>query len=408
MSESGTPWPHSETPGEIGALEFIFRKLQKDQPFSDPFDLRDNYVLERSATDWSNRLIALGEIAYPQTRAPGFTPEEFAAVKAQLQKEFGSVSDVRAMIDAYQGTYVANEVPGLIDLEGVAKEVENDIDPPQSAHTAVNMQDIGEAIMIFGSSIINFLPIPGPERQEVGGGDPAGQASAALGAFVGIQELAMAFETVGGVTVTQQIEAEESKLKSELAKRFQATQDSFDLVGDILVSNWGALNAAGSNATRQWNMTKGAKDLLNHSVRGAAKQEYYSAFVPLAYSVYELFPEFGDEPQVTRADDYTCRTGANRMKIFETASSLAQAPVTRGWNGDSHKRVVRPQVLATGIDDVLDEIGRVIPGRIVRKYPSKQSLENMFASVADGGQVGLHQVTFFERALKWQKVQCQQ
>ncbi len=399
-SAEQTPWPGSSDPGQQAALAFIVRKLHAKQPFTYPADLRANYVADQDADAWNNRLGDLRAISYPQTRAPGFSPDDFSTIQGQLDDEFEYVSDLRGMIDDYELVFTSKQVSGLIDLEDIASEIENDISPPQGARTTINMKEVGAGLAKYAESAISIVP---------GIGELAGPA---IGLFEGVGEIVGSIETSGGIPITVQIEEEERNLASELAGRYAAQQSNLDHAGDLLVSNWAALSAAGPKATTDWKLDSGAKSTISTSLRGTSSQQYYGAMVPIAYQVWDLFPEFGDDPGITRANDYQCiseSSPTNKVNLFDEATSASQFPVTYGWHDSSNRRNIHPWVLAAKVDEALDGGGRVVLGRerIVDFLP-KDTLTKMFAPFASGGRVGMYQVTFFEQSFPHRQLRCMQ
>ncbi len=399
------PWKYSpadtsSTPGQRAALSYMTNELNRKAALKDPNYLRANYVLNSSAVEWANYKTSLANIAYPTTTGPGFSEDEFKAVKGQLDTEFGYVSDLRAMIDDYQLVYTNESTAGLVDLKKITDDISKSIDPPPQAGTTIDMQDIATGILTWATGAAGAVPVFGPL---VGG---------AMGELTGISTIAAAFQTRNGVPISAEIEAKGSELGQKLIDSYAIQQDALDQVGDIMVSDWGRLRGAGPKATSAWAFGTDGKRAATTALTATAKIEAYSALMPLAYNVYALrLPPDGKSAGISAANKYKCfqafPPNDPAVDAFPNAKSNTQYLGVDTWVSGKVKKSPHLLVNITK-KDLFDYASvKLSEGYEARAlYPSDGILEAMFDPLAKGGELGLDRPTFFEQQFGYHQIQC--
>jgi hypothetical protein len=390
------PWPYASTAGEVAANVYIATQLGLGTS-----NVRDAYW-QAPNLDWAGaEVIKLKAITYPGSKQ-GFSRQEFTALQSQLLKEFAMVTNVRALITAWQGVFEGRSSLEFLDLRAIADQIERALHPP--SHGGINVDPLA-VIGIFQG----ILSIAGGGLNKVSAG--------ATGALGGASSLAGALASLinsrgDDVPVSQRIQTTVDQLGDELAHRYVEIQSAFDHIGDVLVSDYGKLSTVDARAPKEWAFDTQARDLALVHLENAARQLAYSALMPLAYPyVYELRAS-EINPSLSSASAYRC---AQQFPNFDDGRPFAHTPGTATFQaivGVDHDGKYERNIyvlsgvpvdawifgeheIITGIESgySTDEPPFIGSSRWV---PPASLLDPLFLPVQAGGTVGLYRQYFFD------------
>jgi hypothetical protein len=281
------PWPDSGTPGFEAADRYIAEAL----------DLGTTNVRQAYYTDdtdsWTAKYDELKERVHYPAGNRKFSRSEFEKLRQQLLQEFLMVQNLQTCIDTWQEAFVTSEGKGQVNLKKVAEEIEREVQVDISSQSAelntdlIAAHSLGIAAGIAGSTGV-AAPVAG-----------------ALGAISNAFSLANDFSTSkSGSLSSLPVKAKASELGEELSRRYEGLQSSFVQIEDILVSDWGKLQAANAedaDAAGGWALNKESKAALTGSLTDSAAQQAAAAMMPLAYGEYLVSPvSTGNNPEPSK------------------------------------------------------------------------------------------------------------
>jgi hypothetical protein len=384
--QAPTQWPDSGSPGFEAASRWIAKRLSLG-----PVTVRQAYYVDDD-DDWTAKRDELGELEFPG-KHHGFGEAEFKALKAQLRKEFPMVAAVQNCFAGWEKVFAKSEGKGQVDLSAVATKVEGEI----AAAIASEQAELnGKLITAHALGIAGGLASAAT----------LGPVGGVFGALSNGLSLANDLSTTkGGSLSSLPVKTKASELGVQLSQRYEAIQDSLAQVRQILVSDWGKLEAAGeqvSNSNGGWELNSSTEEVVGQSLSVSASQQAMTALLPLVYGEYMVSPVGSPmNPEMTRTPwTYTCNQS-------ESADHRVQ-PVGPTY-GNPSSYVAAPYELAgnAGIGFTTNRLFRVMAiqgsfprepeGEIQKKAPivlRKALGEQLFKS-AGGGGYGLDQVSFF-------------
>lgn len=288
---------------------------------------------------------------------PSYTREQFCRMSEQLEREFRLLDKVKEMFDAYEMAFSRSGPVQQAELESLGKAIEEAIKPG----------DGGEIVWSVGGFLGNLISA-GLVL------DPEGAAVlAAWEALVTVYELTRELigET-GGVPVGEQVESKVGELALDLTKKLEASADGVERLRQVIVSDWGRLQAVGSVAgTPGWTVDV---PTVKAKLTSSAGSFFSSQLLPIPYGVHDLEGTgFNAEP--TAENCYTLNFGHTYRGAPETAKLQ--------WMGDFDFQEARggfpsPFVLAVHS-----------PSALRYSYPPAEITDQMFRPQVQGGY-GIH------------------
>lgn len=264
-----TPWPLRDTPQHLAAIKFVSDALglKVDDP-------RLRYTDLGIAFSDAQYLGKLQAMTYPGS--PSFSAEDFAAVKSQLEQEFGWVSTVRSFIDRLKGVTSSSVISNSLALNRVTREIRSAVSD--------------EPVEVNPYEILSIIAKMAGVAAEHAAAEPelAGALSFISGAFA---LAAMATKGPKGQTPLDVFTAKKDQLSDELADRFQGTLNQLGSLRSILVTDAGKLQEAGTaiaDGKPGWKMTDDTIAVAQRSEGIAAQQLYASTLLRIPYVAYRL------------------------------------------------------------------------------------------------------------------------
>lgn len=311
-----TPWPLTGE-GEDAedyqeALGYISRNLGAGP------DIRSTYWKNLNAV-YSDDLIKLKAIPYPGNfktcsgkqsapgalaevgHRPGYTREEFCEMSRQLAEEFELLDKTKTLFDAYEAAFSRSGPVQQAELESMAKAIEDAIKPG-------NGGEIAWSVGGFIGNLISAGLVLDPEGAAV---------LAAWEALVTIYELTRELlgET-GGVPVGEQVESKVGELGADLAKKLEASSDGVERLRQVIISDWGRLQAVGSVAgTPGWTVDV---PTVKENLTNSAGAFFSGQLLPIPYGVHDL-EGTGFNADPTTENCYTLKYGHTYRGAPETA-----------------------------------------------------------------------------------------
>jgi hypothetical protein len=277
-------WPDSGTPGFEAADRYIAERLHLGTT-----SVRAAYTTD-DREDWAAKHDELKEdITYPPGRHE-FGKREFEALKKQLLREISMVGSVQACFADWRALFTTSEGKGRIDLAHITGALETEIQADVASQTAELNSDLIVAHSIgIAAGLVSSTVVAAP-------------VGSALGALSNTFSLANDLSSnKGGSLSALPVKAKASELGEELSRRYEALDSTLDQVEDMLVSDWGKLQAAGaetSNANGGWALDGETEPIAIEALGDSTSQQAASALMPLAYGEYMVAPiSTGNNPE---------------------------------------------------------------------------------------------------------------
>lgn len=383
--QPSTPWPVSDTIGEVAANTYISHQLQFQYD-----DVRTAYYEDDSA-NWSGYGLTLAtSIDFPGGD-PGFTKSDFDAVKAQLLKEMGMLTEVDRLIDDYQKLFGStSEVNAVINLQSISHQIQRAVSAGNG-----NTSSSAEAEEITGILL-----------------GVAGEAGDLADPTVGLALSAAAagFEIAGSVSDDREgnplpgkVEAKADQLGLELADRYTTISDSLEHVHDLLVSDFGKLQAAYRAAAGDWKLNSAEIYTIQNALPISSKRWIYGALMPVAYNVYGLGGTSNSGSRLWDPYYYECWTSAtSHVNRFEDADWSTYYS-SRHENGVWYARILSTYI------DFTDSSHQYLSEHNDNSTPPTWLTHPLFSSLQQGdGNLGMNQPTFFARNFPLNYIRCAQ
>jgi hypothetical protein len=378
-----TPWPYTcstcdpTTPGatvDVAAYTEALADITASLPDLKGWgrDLRQAYVGDDTLTysDSKTDLLAMPYRGDGQTCAEGpdpdspvlvklrYTRDEFCKLSAELQKEFDWLDATQTLFNSYDKVLNRTGNQQQVDLKTIGTTIHNAVAPPSGA-------DISSPILQLIQSIFRL------------GGPVGGAISGAIGVVASSYELGTAVTSnASGAPVGDRLDTTVDELASQVATSLSGTAGTLDSLRDIVISDYGRLNALGSVATSPaWSFKVST---MTRNLTTAAQAYFSSALVPVAYDVWYLMP--GDRNPDPSVDNCWYDGGTN----FSGAPASAQLQFHGHFNEADDDEPVHLLVLAHQQGPFSD----------TPWYPPAAVTDPMFTPIAQGGD-GVYAPGFF-------------
>ncbi len=300
-------WPCRDTAARRAAITCVAAVLGLPEP------IERNYWAAGNVT-WSDELSQLETMRYSGLAHDAgcdekrFTAQDFGDVQSQLEAEFRDVdrvltgsqnliSNLQKPLTQTQGTTYAN-------LEQIASTIAASVKPPPASFS-FDPYSIIAGLLDLGSEVA---------------GEPIGTV---LG-FYGTLTL-LASDTVdhanGSEVTTSPIPAKAADLGAQLETTYLNDNTRMTHIGEILVSDWGKLKAAASNAgpSGPWNWTPAMNQLAINAITAATTQAAYKSLFPLAFTFYNVVDNTHPEPNAAVGSGSTGSSVPSTASAFKCA-----------------------------------------------------------------------------------------
>lgn len=309
--QQSQPWPTGSTAGEANALAYLSKLygLQYSAASScyEPVKPDVRFEFCDLTGPWSK--VSSQAASLPYNSACGCSTTEWTAVTADIAQEAGWVVKIEKWVSEVQKLYGGpGSAKARIGLEGIGNTINQAINPPAGSGAAGWWTDLV-------SNIFNVAALL-PEEDAV---------EDVLAAISGIGYLAEdALTTPDGVSSLGAIVNETAAdLPGDLANKYLAASERLGTVGEMLVSDYGKLKAAGSSTLVQVDDTA-----LNNATSTMIVGAYrfgYAKMLNSAYSSYALMPNSLSKPGLTDPTRYGCPI-TNQFGMKEQVLPFASNP----------------------------------------------------------------------------------
>jgi hypothetical protein len=268
------PWPQRDSAHQP-ALACVGSALDLTLPIEDHYTNTD--------IDWDGKNSRLQAMTVGDC-PPGLPAQSLEDVKKQLGAEWNYVPTIQKnLIPNLQSPLMGGWPSIQANFSDVVQAVYSAVSQPNS-----NVDANGAQIAIDVLWIASYVP---------------GGLGDAAGLLAGMMQLGLdsSNNADGSPTVTN-FQTAAGQLADDLANDYQTVNDQLAAVGDVLVSDWGRLSAAGQNADGDWSWDPatdqpGAIDTLVTAMKKLSFETLFSA----VYTTYH----FGDQ-EPTDATQYVC------------------------------------------------------------------------------------------------------
>jgi hypothetical protein len=303
------PWPASQGKGEKAALAYVATTVLKlEAPAlgvscyvpAQP-DVRSQYCNLQYENKWSGYATKLE--GWKFEAGHGFGKAEWEAVVKELAgEEFETVQSVWTLVHFLQSAFGVAGSTGQVKLDNIAAGIEKAITPPAQSEAA------GWWLELFGNfgSVGSYFSF-GFEGEYV---------QKVLGVLQGIifESAASIYES-NGEPLLEEWRLDASDVAVELADRYQDASTGIAFVGELLVSDYGKLQAVRKSgllgiSAKGFGKTTEALEL-------GAEQWSYQALLPAAYEAVGLTVGGSNGPPLlAAASDFECNWEAGRAQGF--------------------------------------------------------------------------------------------
>jgi hypothetical protein len=336
-----TPWPNklggmdritppgndAEAAGYRAALAFISTSPTMQEFNGWGPDLRTAYVGNLKLS-YSTAMNQLSNLTYPGDDRtctqgagpdvapnPGFSRNQFCNLYDELLQEFGWLSKTQTLFDNWQQALYRVGGAEHVDLQAIGKRIETDVKPTKLAEI---LTDVGEFLLLAMEDVALFAPELGP--------------LGVIEAVAAVYQITMALSTDADTSIPMgdRIKTKVDDMSLEVANRLSAAAKALDSLEQVIVSDYGRLQALGSLAgTPRWTVDP---NVMAGQLRDSAKAYFYSELMPIPWGVHAL-----KGTQFHNSDDpQTCRVTGYRY-TFYNAPETAKLK----WWGDFNVNGVR-------------------------------------------------------------------
>ena len=251
--------------------------LHRPGPRPAPAPIESNYLNENftfSSVQSSLSLLSFQNVqtaANPACQNPTFNQQEFNDAQGQVTQELRAGAGVSQLIENLQSPLGTSADAANANVLEIAQAIQSTVGN-SNANASGDTAQVIDDLMYVASAIV-------PE------------GGAALGAGASIYGLVnAALDDASGGPLLDTVETNATQLLVDFAEDYEAVWSQTATTGNILLSDWGKLDAAYQRSLTSWSWS--AQDTTNgaDALTAAAKLFTFEALVPLEYQTYD----FGD------------------------------------------------------------------------------------------------------------------
>lgn len=380
--QPATPWPTRDTPARLAVHRCVAAALEL------PYPIEDNYVNQNLITAWGNKQETLDGLTLPTLRRRGcdvsaFTQADLDAVSNQLDDEFGALPIVWQLVRNLQTPFLWASPSAQLDLVQIATDVTDAVRPPQTPVTYDGGAIAEDVFLLLGA--IPFL-------------GPAAEGAELVGAALGlVNDTALADDGTPALAPTR---IDSTQLGQQLASQYETAALHFEQIGDMLVGDWGKLQAAARAATGSWAWTDASTQRAVDMLGLTARRLAYTTLFPKAFAgMLRAVRGTSDTPIPDDGSQFVCYEGRTPWRpfagvnLYGGATVVTQAgPVRENWIWSQPMRPNDP--VAGG--------GGIYPDPWQPSFPGAPLLAQMFAVNAPEADVPPLQPVEFTLAIRAQ------
>lgn len=292
--QAPTAWPTGGAQGEKNALAYISEKYNIEySPSSSCYepttpDVRFEYC-DLNA-NWDALLDGLKPAKTTPPKGCRCTLKQWNAIVKDIPQEISWVKRIYKYVAIVQRIYGTATIEPDFSVNAIAAEVENAINPPAT-------RSIWGGWLDFTGDLTNALAmVPGEEVLK--------------NTIAAVSGLAFVFgdgltQPDGSATLGPIIQTEANELPSELAARYLSASEQFGHLGDMVVTDYGKLKAAGTSTEIQID-----NNTISESINDLMIGGYRFAYKRLLATVYDSYglPQSDLSPNAVTPQEYICYT----------------------------------------------------------------------------------------------------
>lgn len=288
-----TPWPLPDASSSLfqeqaAAYAYISRRVGENTD-----NIRSFYTLSPSNPgDWKN---ACDNLDYPAAPSPYFSPEVFAAMKAQLSAEFNYLSHVNGFLEKMDYVLLNMQVSSTTNLGQVYQAVRDSVHVPDGNVIRYDTGIIIRGLLTAGTSIVTTPTIKG-----------------IMGVVNGAMSIAMSLSKKPSGPDYTAIDAQASVLKDEMNRLWANCKMGKNVVLDMVKSDWGKLQYVGNKfmtAPEQggWKFYDTEPEEWVTIITNALEAYYFQALIPAVFKIDYLL----DTTTIPSPPDFEYNAGGN-------------------------------------------------------------------------------------------------
>jgi hypothetical protein len=380
--QPSTAWPLRDQPGPQAAMDCIGEAVGLKK-----LPIEANYRSGADQDAWGSFSATMADIDYdtlaadyPLVRydacdASRFTADDLHTAKVQLHKEWTDVPLVLELFDHLQKPIAATDGTTTDTIAAVTNLVDTDVNAPQAPVEDDRILDYAEDTFLTLGAMPELLP----------------EEAAFAGALKGMDLLAsvigLASDTLTGEDGEKQTEASVTttadQLGNEMQTQLAAEAQSLGTIEDIILEDWGKLDAAAGHAQLDWNWDPGDTDTFNAIVAirdQAVRMRAYEALFGLQYDglLRQTGSLGGDLPADPR--QYPCNEGRTAFSLFSGAATGGGFTLTTAA-GPSNENWVFAKAYGQNSDDGTNRILKPLGGRPAPTFPGQSTIDDMFTTI---------------------------
>jgi hypothetical protein len=188
------------------------------------------------------------------------------------------VDNVLGRVADWQQIFASEQTAGLVDLQSIASSIQTEIDTVQNADSSNDGAD-SEVEAIIGESIW-----VGSSLAQVSGQEEFADASAVAASVFDLMGDISADS--GGAPSNAPFSGKVADVGSALHDKLADTQKTLGRLGEIMVGDWGKLQAADAQVNDAWAWDTSDADALADTIKRTANAEIYRSLLPVYFGVY--------------------------------------------------------------------------------------------------------------------------
>ncbi len=252
------------TDGEKRAETYIGIALKFCSSGSETCEMRRRYYENYDGTAWGQKYNDLTNTVHHPGGDPGFTPEQFESVRAQLLTEISALVNIKNYFDVLQKPFGRVQGTSQFDLQRLGDQLKQDVGADGGRSTGWALQLMAAVLAIASEGASEAV---------------APALSGTAGAFGLVSLFA---DDDGSPMLADQITANVNDLGGKLADRYEFAQRGTTGIALLMVSDWGKMQAVRDRIDNAWKLPPTVDEAIP-PLRLAANQWFANALVPSVY-----------------------------------------------------------------------------------------------------------------------------
>ncbi|HET6508634.1 MAG TPA: hypothetical protein VFG42_17710 [Baekduia sp.] len=381
--QQATPWPLRNQPGPAAAIDCVGEAVGLKR-----LPVEANYASGADKLAWGSFSATMADMdydslaqdypvsSYDACDPSRFTADDLHAAKVQLHKEWTDVPLVLALFDRLEYP-ISSERQNVFDrISSITDAIESDVNAPRYDVPDDHILDYAEDTFLTLGAMPEVLP----------------EEAAIAGALKGMDLLAsmigLASDTLTDEDGEKQTEASVTSTADQLGNQIKtqlgAEAQGLGTMEDILLDDWGKLDAVAGRAQLSWAWDVGDQDTvatIQAISDRAVSIRAYEALFPLQFDglIRQTGTLGADLPTDPR--QYPCNQGSTAFSLFSGMANgggfgvtTTAGPVSENWVFAK----AYPQNADDGTNRILRPLG---DDRPAPTFPGQSLTDDMFNSV---------------------------